>query len=280
MDRPEWFSIGKIAKMFHLSVGSLRHYEAMGLLIPEYVDPENGYRYYSTRQFEVLHTIRYLRGLDMPLQEIADFIQNRDVERIEEKLRRQKQAILEKQKALVRMERKIEHRLRQIADAKESVLDQIAIVRKQACRIVWVKDSLKIQKFLDIEAPLSRLEQEQAEALIFLGKVGVGISAEHMQQACFDQYDGIFLLLDAEDQFCGDTQILPETDCVSVRFRGSHVEAPGQYRKLMAYIQEHRLTISGFSREITMIDYGLTDDTAQFVTEICIPVTGIDTKEE
>ena len=82
MDRAGLFSIGTIGKMFHLSVSSLRHYEAIGLLTPEYIDPESGYRYYSTRQFEVLNTIRYLRALDMPLQEISDFMENRDVERM------------------------------------------------------------------------------------------------------------------------------------------------------------------------------------------------------
>ncbi len=73
MEPIKLFSIGDVAKLFHLSVSSLRHYEAAGLLQPEWVDPQTGYRYYSTRQFEVLNTIRYLRALDMPLPEIADF---------------------------------------------------------------------------------------------------------------------------------------------------------------------------------------------------------------
>ncbi len=36
---------------------------------------------------------------------------------------------------------------------------------------------------------------------------------------------------------------------------------------------EHRLRLSGFSREITLIDQGFTGDTGKFVTEVCIPVT-------
>ena len=32
------FQIGDVAKMFHISVGSLRHYEQAGLLKPEYID--------------------------------------------------------------------------------------------------------------------------------------------------------------------------------------------------------------------------------------------------
>ena len=109
------FSIGDVAKLFHLSVSSLRHYEALGLLTPERVDPNTGYRSYSIRQFEVLNTIRYLRALDMPLEEIADFLRDRDVERIEEKLSRQREAVLQRQRELERVRRKIDNRQTDLA---------------------------------------------------------------------------------------------------------------------------------------------------------------------
>lgn len=32
MDMPKLFSIGDVAKLFHISVSSLRHYEDLGLL--------------------------------------------------------------------------------------------------------------------------------------------------------------------------------------------------------------------------------------------------------
>ena len=41
---------------------------------------------------------------------------------------------------------------------------------------------------------------------------------------------------------------------------------------LADYMEEHQLQITGFSREITLIDYGLTSNKEQFVTEIQIPV--------
>lgn len=273
MDMPKLFHIGEVAKLFHLSVSSLRHYEKTGLLAPEYVDPASGYRYYSVRQFEALNTIRYLRALDMPLAEIADFLQNRDVERMEEKLRQQKEAVADRQRELERIERKIDNRLKQLHDARTGVMDTVRRIEAPACRLVWMEDSLKIKGFLDMEAPIRRLTGTQAEALVFLGKVGVSILAEHLMAGRFEQYDGIFLVLDAEDRFDGETVLLPETPCVSVRFRGSHTEAPEQYQKLLSYIRENRLTVSGFSREITMVDYGLTSDTEKFVTEISIPVS-------
>ena len=54
MSDQELFRIGEVAKMCHMSVGTLRYYEQMGLLQPEYTDPATGYRYYSVRQFEQL----------------------------------------------------------------------------------------------------------------------------------------------------------------------------------------------------------------------------------
>lgn len=279
MDKQDLFPIGYVAKLFHLSVSSLRYYEKMGLITPEYIDSETGYRYYSFRQFEILNNIRYLRALDMPLSEIADFLNNRDVERIEEKLLSQKEVIVEKQKELKRIERKIDKRLSTLADAKHSVLDEVQLVRKEACRIVWVGDSYKINGFLnsgflDMEPSIRKFEQDQAEAVVFLGKVGVGVSVKNMYDNHFDCYDGVFLILDEEDHFDGETIQLPETMCVLIRFQGSHTEAPERYQKLLAYIAEHGLEINGFSREVTMIDYGITNDLKKFVTEISIPVSG------
>lgn len=266
------FSIGEVAKMFHLSVGSLRHYEQIGLVIPEQIDSSTGYRYYSVRQFETLNTIRYLRALDMPLGEIADFLNNRDVDRIKDKLHVQKNIVLAKQAELKRIERKIDNRLKAIDDAEKSKFNIIELENKSSCRIVKLSDSLKIQSFLDMEEPIRRLEQSQREAVVFLGKVGVGISAEHLKNKRFNCYDDIFLILDDEDNFVGETEQFPESLCLTVRFRGSHAESPEQYRKLVRYADLHKFVICGSSREITMIDYGITNDTEKFVTEISIPV--------
>lgn len=75
-----------------------------------------------------------------------------------------------------------------------------------------------------------------------------------------------------EDVYLGETSVLPETLCVRIRFRGSHIEAETYYRMLFQYIEEHDLEITDFSREVTLIDYGITRNREKFVTEICIPV--------
>lgn len=273
MDKRNLFSIGDVAKMFHLSVGSLRYYEAQGLLTPEYVDVETNYRYYSTRQFEVLNTICYLRALDMPLSRIAGFLKNRDVEGIEEMLLKQRDEVVRKQRELAIVEKKINNRLKQLQDARNSELDVIRLQQVPECRIVRMEGKLQIRNFLDMETPIRKLGEDESEAVIFLGKVGIGISQENLNAFQYDNYDCIFLVLDDEDVYNGKTERMPSCRCVSLRFCGSHREAPAQYTKLMAYIQENHLQVAGFFREITMIDFGFTDDTEQFVTQIQIPVT-------
>ena len=40
--------IGDFSRMSKVTVKALRYYEKEGLLIPKYVDENNGYRYYET----------------------------------------------------------------------------------------------------------------------------------------------------------------------------------------------------------------------------------------
>ena len=272
MDKKNLFGIGEVAKMFHLSASTLRHYENIGLLSPAYISPESGYRYYSTEQFEILNTVRYLRALDMPLHEIENFLENRDIDSMKEKLRQQKEIVIRKQQELKRIEQKIEHRLNWLQDAESAELDRVSLIKLSESRIVWVDNPLKIEGFLDMETPIRKLDKSDVEAVVFLGKVGVGISEEHLMTGQTEEYDGAFLILDQEDIYSGKTTILPESSGVRMRFRGSHTEAEKQYRILLDYIEKENLQIAGFSREITLIDNGITNDQKKFVTEISIPV--------
>ena len=98
--KDQLLSIGKMAEINGVSIPTLRLYDKNGLLKPAYIDPDSGYRYYSVRQFEVLNTIRYFRVLDLSLLEIREFLENRDVDMMEEKLQKQKRLIQEKQREL------------------------------------------------------------------------------------------------------------------------------------------------------------------------------------
>lgn len=142
----------------------------MGLLKPEYTDPATGYRYYSVRQFEQLTNIRYLRALGLPLDEIAATLHDRDVDNIAEALRRQKELIARKKQELEIMERKIDHRLDQLEDARRSELDCIRLVEQPALRLVLLRDSVKFNSYLWLERSIRKIEQDQKLPLSYIGR--------------------------------------------------------------------------------------------------------------
>lgn len=259
--------------MFHISMGTLRHYEQIGLLKPEYTDTQTGYRYYGIRQLEVLNTIRYMRLLDMPLSEIKTFLNNRDPYIMEKQLLSQKRIIEKKQHELENISRKIDHRLSTLHDALHSELDQIKVIQSPSIRFVSIKDSIQPRTYLDLEVSIRKLVENQAETMVFIGKIGVGINKEKLIAHQLGTYDLVYMILDDEDEYQGEVQILPPSLCLTLRFCGTHKESPHYYEKLFDYMEEHQYQINGFSREITLIDNGLTSDPHQFVTEITIPIS-------
>ena len=66
--------IGGLARLSRLSLKALRRYDAEGLLVPAWVDPDSGYRYYSAEQVRTATTIALLRSLDVPLSTIREVL--------------------------------------------------------------------------------------------------------------------------------------------------------------------------------------------------------------
>jgi MerR family transcriptional regulator, thiopeptide resistance regulator len=68
--RIEEYSVGQLARMSGVSVRTLHHYDATGLLRPAYVQ-SNGYRLYRRAELLRLQEILFYRSIDLPLAEIA-----------------------------------------------------------------------------------------------------------------------------------------------------------------------------------------------------------------
>ncbi|MDX6311266.1 MAG: hypothetical protein QOF44_730 [Streptomyces sp.] len=64
-------SIGVFARRSRLSLKALRLYDRLGVLAPADVDPASGYRRYRESQLATARLVATLRGLDMPLAEVA-----------------------------------------------------------------------------------------------------------------------------------------------------------------------------------------------------------------
>ncbi|KRB79174.1 MerR family transcriptional regulator [Noviherbaspirillum sp. Root189] len=66
--------IGELAKRTGLTVRTLHHYDAIGLLSPS-VRSDAGYRLYNRNDIERLHRIQALRRLELPLAEVATLLE-------------------------------------------------------------------------------------------------------------------------------------------------------------------------------------------------------------
>jgi DNA-binding transcriptional MerR regulator len=115
--------IGRFARLCGLSVGALRHYDEIGLLIPAVVDPVSGYRRYDRSQLATAGAIARLRDLEVPIETIRAVLATDDP--------RERAVLLDAQRARVearitRLQR-VMHVLGQLGQQKEPLMtDSIA----------------------------------------------------------------------------------------------------------------------------------------------------------
>lgn len=270
-ERKELFTIGEIGKLFHINIRTLRYYDAAGLLKPEKTDPVTGYRYYSTKQFERLNTIKYLRALDMPIERIIRFFENKDTDTLMELLKEQQEEIRLHRERLDQIARKLERRIEQLDDALGSRLGEIRRAHLQRRQIAFLRRDIPLEE--DLEYPLRELERRNdLNAVMFLGKVGVSVSREQLLRRQFDGFSEIFVLLEQEDGYEGREEFLEENDFILIRYSGTHKDAGPYYEQLLDYMEKNGLECCGDSVEITLIDSGFTNDTEKYITELQIPV--------
>ncbi|NFI67462.1 MerR family transcriptional regulator [Clostridium botulinum] len=264
------FTIGEISKLFNINIRTLRYYDEIDLFKPIFIDKANSYRYYSTNQFEQLNTIKYLKALGMSLDTISYHLKKRSVDNIIELFEKQKKITEEKIKELELTKQKIQNRINQINYARQyHNLDVVQEIRLQERRIVLLKG--KIESNNDLELSIRHLENKaNKNASIFNGKIGVSISIDKLKNKEFGEYDSIFLFTEGERYNKNMIKVLPEGTYASIRFTGTHKNSPIYYDKLLKYIEEKGYTIIDDSIEITLIDFGLTTEKSEFVTEIQI----------
>lgn len=80
-DEPELLPIGRFARATGLSIGALRHYAELELLVPAAVDATTGYRYYRPAQYADAALISTLRDLAVPLAAISRILAGSDADR-------------------------------------------------------------------------------------------------------------------------------------------------------------------------------------------------------
>ncbi|MCQ1530527.1 MerR family transcriptional regulator [Lutispora saccharofermentans] len=71
-------SIGEFSNICKVSTKTLRYYAEIGLILPDEINPENGYRYYSIEQLETMLFINRLKSYNFSLEEIKTILESEE----------------------------------------------------------------------------------------------------------------------------------------------------------------------------------------------------------
>jgi len=74
----KYYRIGEVSRITGISKDTLHFYTKIGLLVPDYIAPENQYRYYSIDNLWQLDIITACRKLGIPLEKVKEILSLRD----------------------------------------------------------------------------------------------------------------------------------------------------------------------------------------------------------
>jgi DNA-binding transcriptional MerR regulator len=266
---PNSLAIGDFSRATHLTVKTLRHYHETGLFEPAQVDPQTGYRRYTTDQIPVAQIIKRFRNLDMPLSEIRAVLSAPDVqarnELIAAHLKRLENDLARTQTAVASLRNLLERPAPtvQIGRRREEQTTAAAI-----SEVVHVKDALPWY--------LGALGELHA-ALSAQGVKPIGFAGGIFSNAIFSDARGeatIFIPCGGKVRPIGRVSqfLVPAVELATLVHEGPHATIDIAYGTLATYVTQHALAIEGPLREYYLVGPQDTPDTAAWRTEIGWPI--------
>lgn len=102
------FTIGQVTKMYDISHDTLRYYDKINLLKPS-IKKENGYRYYTIREIELLEIILIAKQLEIPIKDIKVIIDKEDIKEYEKLFERHEKFLEEKIKKMIKLKNQVKN---------------------------------------------------------------------------------------------------------------------------------------------------------------------------
>ncbi|MEE0247714.1 MerR family transcriptional regulator [Peptacetobacter hiranonis] len=262
-------TVSQFAKLHNVNKRTLHYYDEIGIFSPDYKG-ENGYRYYDYMQGVDFEYIKMLKELNMGLDEIKRYIDNPNEEDFKE--------IAEVKIKEIDQEIRTLNRRREVLEDKLNKLNKCDDVRK--------KNSVKVieceeQKFFytpfkfeddDLKQLISHIKDVWTVDEYCKG-IGSFVSVEKIQRGEFEEYDGLFIemLEDMESKNTKNTIIKPKGKYICAYHMGDWDTLPDFYGEIVKYAEENNLTLVGYSFEIGMNDFAISD-MKDYITQIMIRV--------
>lgn len=259
-------TVSQFAKLHNVNKRTLHYYDEIGIFSPDYKG-ENGYRYYDYMQGVDFEYIKMLKELNMGLDEIKRYIDNPNEEDFKE--------IAEVKIKEINQEIKLLNRRKEVLEDKLQKLSKCDEVRnKNYIKVVECEE----EKFFytpfkfeddDLKQLISHIKDVWTVDEYCKG-IGSFVSVEKIQRGEFEEYDGLFI--EMLDDIDSDNMIIkPKGKYICAYHMGDWDTLPDFYSEIVKYAEENNLTLVGYSFEIGMNDFAISD-MKDYITQIMIRV--------
>jgi DNA-binding transcriptional MerR regulator len=260
--------IGDFARSCRLSVKALRHYDDVGLLRPDFVDPETGYRYYRREQARAALAIAMLRSIGLPIPAVKALLTG-DEHVFADVLRQERDRLAREEARIHHALRSVDHLLR-----AQTLMPRDVVLRDEPARCVVVQSAVTT-----LETHVGDTASMVAALLATLEHAGV---ASGTPIGCLlpDAMDGsfaveVFATIAAPRAIDGlEVRHLAACTCAVATHVGAYESLGVAHHGLLAWTQEHGYRAAGVLREIYIDDPDEVPEETR-VTEVVLPVAPI-----
>ncbi|MNO37057.1 HTH-type transcriptional regulator HmrR [compost metagenome] len=269
-------SIGEFSKICEVSTKTLRYYAEIGLIHPDEINPENGYRYYSIKQLTTMLFINRLKSYYFSLEEIKDILeweQDQFEERLSAALHLKKRELQEKLRTYEYTLKQMNHDVLNLEKGISimSYLNKIEVqlVETKPMNILYTRQMLNSDDYaLGYGKYFSKLYETIAREKLTL--LGTPITIYHSQEYNPAGNDTEFAL--PIEEIVNGTRELNEGLCAKSVYKGPYSEMTSVYAKLTEWIENEGFELVNSPYEIYLTDPTHITDPADHVTEVYFPV--------
>ncbi len=271
------FKIGEFAKLGHVSIHMLRHYDRLDMLKPAHTDLQTGYRYYSVQQLPTLNRIMALKDLGFSLEQVARLLKDKISHQEIQGMLKLKEAQIEQHLSdeQLRLSR-VKARLAQIQEEghwqpDEVVVKQLNTQPYLSSGHVTLHDQDLVRLFMEIA---DTLDQHQLHTN---GMGHVVIHGPSDQQHRHSVEAGFVVQPDSPDQLILPSKRtihkrnLEATDVATMVLSGPRQQIPTCFATIGQWMEINQAVCNGMFREI-YLHPGSTRDDNDNVVELQIPI--------
>lgn len=269
-------SIGEFSNICKVSTKTLRYYADIGLLLPNQVNPENGYRYYSIEQLETMLLINRLKSYQFSLDEIKIIIQDNQNEQLYKELIQKKKEI-EKQVSEYQMILEQLNQDMQILKQGRSIMSylddiDVQLVEVEKMSILSIRKMVQQQEFPQTYGQcfgqlLSKINSEQ------LTIVAPPMVLFHSQEFTPLGMDTEFAI-PIKEYITGTRDFCPGL-CLKTILHGAYSSLPSIYTKQQKWIEKEGYQVHQALFEVYVNDPSQVLSENDLITEIYCPVRKI-----